>query len=82
MVLLDIGFGNVVNAERIVSMVSPDSAPIKRIVSDAKERGLVIDASYGRKTKTVIVVDSGHIILSSLEPDVLAQTAKGSGTDA
>lgn len=82
MVLLDIGFGNVVNADRVISMVSPDSAPIKRIVTDAKERGLVIDASYGRKTKTVIVTDSGHVILSSLEPDVLAKSMKGSDSNA
>lgn len=63
--LLNIGFGNLVNAEKIVAIVSPDSAPIKRMVQDAKDRGSVVDATYGRKTKAVIITDSDIIVLSA-----------------
>lgn len=63
--LLNIGFGNLVNAEKIVAIVSPDSAPIKRMVQDAKERGNLVDATYGRKTKAVIITDSDMIVLSA-----------------
>ncbi len=63
--LLNIGFGNLVNAEKIVAIVSPDSAPIKRMVQDAKDRGSVVDATYGRKTKAVIITDSNMIVLSA-----------------
>lgn len=70
--LVNIGFGNTVSASRIVAMVSPESAPIKRIVSDAREQGFLIDATYGRKSRTAIVVDSGHVILSALQPETLA----------
>lgn len=63
--LLNIGFGNLVNAEKIVAIVSPDSAPIKRMVQDAKERGNLVDATYGRKTKAVIITDSNMIVLSA-----------------
>ena len=66
MKLVNIGFGNMVNAQRVVAMVSPDSAPIKRIVQDAKEKGMLIDATFGRKTKTVLVMDSGHVVLSGI----------------
>ncbi len=72
MKLVNIGSGNMVCAERIVSVVTPESAPIKRIIGDAKERGTLIDATHGRKTKTVIIVDSGHIILTYLPYDKLA----------
>jgi len=71
MKLINIGFGSMVAAGRILSMLSPDSAPIKRIVQEAKERGMLIDASYGRATKTVILMDTDHVILSALTPDVL-----------
>ena len=71
MKLLNIGFGSMVAAGRILSMLAPDSAPIKRIVQEAKERGMLIDASYGRATKTVILMDTDHVILSALTPDVL-----------
>lgn len=64
MKLINIGLGNLVSVERIISIVSPDSAPIKRMVSEGKERGMVIDATGGRKTESVIVTDSGHIVLS------------------
>ena len=70
--LINIGFGNTVNAERIVAVVSPEAAPVKRIVQTAKDSGFAIDATCGRKTRSVIVCDSGHVILSALQPDPLA----------
>ena len=71
MKLLGIGFGNLVSAERIVSIVSPESAPIKRMIQDVRERGALIDASFGRSTRSVLIMDSGNVILSALTPDVL-----------
>ena len=76
MKLINIGFGNLVSAERIVSILSPESAPIKRMIQDVRDRGLLIDASFGRSTKAVIVTDSGNLILSSLTPETLAQRAE------
>lgn len=73
MTLLNIGFGNMVSLERIVAVVSPDSAPIKRIVQDVRENGLLIDASFGRSTKSVLVMDSGNIILSSLDTETISE---------
>lgn len=73
MKLIAIGFGNLVSADRVVSVVSPESAPIKRMIQDVRERGLLIDASFGRSTKSVIVMDSGNVVLSALPPDTLAQ---------
>lgn len=72
MKLINIGFGNVVAASRIVAIVSPDSSPIKRIVSDAKENGTLIDATYGRRTRAVIITDSEHVILSAVQPETVA----------
>lgn len=69
--LADIGFGNLVNTDRIVAVVSADAAPTKRIISAAKEKNLAVDATCGKKTKTVIIMDSGHIILSAKSPDRL-----------
>ena len=69
--LLNIGFGNMVSVSRIVAVVSPDSAPIKRIIQDVRERGDLIDATYGRRTKSVVIMDSGHVVLSPLQPDTL-----------
>ena len=82
MKLINIGFGNLVSADRILAVVSPESAPIKRIISDVKERGLLVDASFGRATKAVILMDSGHVILSALQPETIAaRTGKvGGGT--
>ena len=77
MKLINIGFGSVIAAGRILAIVEPDSAPIKRIVQEAKERGMLVDASYGRKTQAVILMDTDHIILSALTPDAL--TARLSG---
>ena len=71
MKLLGIGFGNLVSAERIISIVSPESAPIKRMIQDVRERGALIDASFGRSTRSVIIMDSGNVILSALTPEVL-----------
>lgn len=72
MKLINIGFGNMVSASRLVAIVSPESAPIKRIVQDARENGSLIDATYGRRTRAVIVTDSGHIILSAVQPETVA----------
>lgn len=66
MELLDIGFGNMVSADRLIAIVNPDSAPVKRIVQDARDRNMLIDATYGRRTKVVMVADSGHVILSAV----------------
>ena len=69
MKLINIGFGNLVSQERLVAIVSPDSAPIKRMVQEARERGMLIDASYGHKTQSVILMDTDHVILSALSPE-------------
>ena len=72
MKLINIGFGNMVSASRLVAIVSPESAPIKRIMQDAKEQGTLIDATYGRRTRAVIITDSDHVILSALQPETVA----------
>ena len=72
MQLINIGFGNIVSAERIISIVSPESAPIKRIVQEAKDSKMAIDATYGRRTRSVIITDSDHIILSAVQPETVA----------
>lgn len=72
MQLVNIGFGNMVSAERIISIVSPESAPIKRIVQEAKDSKDAIDATFGRRTRSVIIMDSGHIILSAVQPETIA----------
>lgn len=72
MQLINIGFGNLVCTERIVAIVSPDSAPIKRMIHDADDKGMLINATYGRKTRAVIITDSDHIVLSSLQPETVA----------
>lgn len=71
--LINIGFGNIVSANRIVSIVSPESAPIKRIIQDARDRGSLIDATYGRRTRAVIITDSDHVILSAVQPETVAK---------
>lgn len=70
--LINVGFGNIVSANRIIAIVSPESAPIKRIIQEARERGMLIDATYGRRTRAVIVTDSDHIILSAVQPETVA----------
>ena len=72
MKLINIGFGNMVSANRLVAIVSPESAPIKRIIADARERGSLIDATYGRRTRAVIITDSYHVILSAVQPETVA----------
>ena len=69
MKLINIGFGNMVSSQRILAVVGPDSAPIKRIVQEAKDRAMLIDATYGRKTKSVIIMDTDHVILSAIQPE-------------
>ena len=70
--LLNIGFGNMVAANRVMAIISPESAPIKRMVQDARDKGLLIDATYGRKTRAVLVMDSGQIVLSAIQPETVA----------
>ena len=76
MKLINIGFGNMVSAGRIIAIVSPESAPIKRVISDAREKGGLIDATFGRRTRAVIVTDSGCIVLSALQPETVAGRLK------
>ena len=77
--LINIGFGNIVSANRVIAMVSPESAPIKRVMQEARDRGQLVDATYGRRTRAVIIMDSGHVILSSLITDTLAARINGTG---
>ena len=72
MKLVNIGYGNSIAESRIIAVVAPDSSPVKRIIADAKEKGLLIDATYGRKTKSVIVTDSTHVILSAVSPETIS----------
>ena len=72
MKLINIGFGNMVNASRLVAVVSPDSAPIKRIIQESKERGTLIDATQGRRTRAVLIMDSDHVVLSYLQTETLS----------
>lgn len=73
MKLINIGFGNLVSARRLLTVVSPDSAPVKRLVQEARERAMLIDASFGRKTRAVLVMDTDHVILSALPPETIAK---------
>ncbi len=73
MKLINIGFGNIVSAHRVVAIVSPESAPIKRVIADARDRAQLVDATYGRRTRAVIIMDSGHVILSAIQPETVAQ---------
>lgn len=69
--MVSVGFGNIVSASRIVAMVSPESAPIRRVVSEARDRGMLIDATHGRRTRAVIITDSGHVVLSAVNPETV-----------
>ena len=73
MKLINIGFGNMVSANRLIAIVSPESAPIKRIIQEARDRGSLIDATYGRRTRAVIITDSDHVVLSAIAAEKLAQ---------
>ena len=77
MVLVNIGFGSMVAAGRVLSILAPDSAPIKRVIQEAKDRGILIDASYGRKTKSVLLMDTDHVILSAVSPETITARVMG-----
>ena len=77
MKLLNIGFGNMVSTDRLIAIVSPDSAPIKRMIQEGRDRGVLIDATYGRKTRSVVIMDSDHIVLSAIQPDTVAARLNG-----
>ncbi|OPZ92641.1 MAG: hypothetical protein BWY74_01486 [Firmicutes bacterium ADurb.Bin419] len=81
MKLINIGFGNIVSASRLVAIVSPESAPIKRIIQEARERGMLVDATYGRRTRAVIITDSDHIILSAVQPETVAHRLNSKEVD-
>lgn len=81
MKLINIGFGNMVSASRLVAIVSPESAPIKRIIQEAKDGGSLIDATYGRRTRAVIITDSDHVILSAVQPETVANRLSGKTAD-
>ena len=70
--LINIGFGNIVSAQRVVTIIGPESAPIKRIIQDGRDKGVVIDATYGRRTRSVLIMDSGQIILSAVQPETIS----------
>ena len=71
MQLINIGFGNIVSADRIIAIVSPESAPIKRLIQEAKDNNIAIDATYGRRTRAALIMDSGHVILSAIQPETV-----------
>ena len=81
MTLVNIGFGSMVAAGRVLSILAPDSAPIKRIIQEAKDRGMLIDASYGRKTKSVLLMDTDHVILSAVSPETLTDRWQGKAAE-
>ena len=80
MKLINIGFGNLVSAGRVIAIVSPDSAPIKRMVQEARDRGVLIDATYGRRTRAVVIMDNDHLVLSALQPDTVSNRMTGERT--
>ena len=77
MKLINIGFGNMVAAGRLIAIVSPDSAPIKRMVQEARDRGVLIDATYGRRTRAVLIMDNDHLVLSALQPETVSNRLAG-----
>ena len=79
MKLINIGFGNMISASRLLAVVAPESAPIKRIIQDTREKGMLIDATFGRRTRAVLVMDSGHVILSAIQPETVAGRIAGKG---
>ena len=81
--LINIGFGNIVSANRLITIVSPESAPIKRIIQEARQKGNLVDATYGRRTRAVIITDSAHVILSAVQPETVANrlTDKDDGSE-
>ena len=79
MQLISIGFGNVVATNRIVAISSPESSPIKRLIQDARDKGMLVDATYGRRTRAVVITDSGHVILSALQHETIVNRVPGAG---
>jgi len=79
--LINIGFGNIVAGNRVIAVVSPESAPIKRIIQEAREKGILIDATYGRRTRAVIITDSDHIVLSAIQPETVSHRLSNSDQD-
>ena len=77
--LINIGFGNVVNSDKVIAIINPDSAPIKRMIQESRERGMLIDATYGRKTASIFIMDSDHVILSALSPEKFGIRAGNTG---
>ena len=82
MKLINIGFGNMISAGRLIAIVSPESAPIKRMVQEARDRGVLIDATYGRRTRAVLIMDHDHLVLSALQPETVANRAAGAKDNA
>lgn len=70
--MINIGFGNIISANKLIAVVDPDSAPIKRLIQETRDRGLLVDATYGRKTRSVIIMDSGQVILASVQPETIS----------
>lgn len=81
MKLINIGFGNMVNSSRVVAIISPESAPVKRIIQEARDSRVLVDATYGRRTRAVIITDSDHVILSSLQPETVANRLDDSSSE-
>lgn len=81
MKFINIGFGNIISAHRLIAIVSPESAPIKRIIQDARDSGKLVDATYGRRTRAVIIMDSEHVILSAVQPETVANRLDKEDTD-
>ena len=81
MKLINIGFGSLIAAHRLLAVLAPDSAPIKRVIQEARDRGMLIDASYGRKTKAVILMDTDHVILSAITPETISERCAGKNTE-
>ena len=79
MTFINVGFGNMVAAERVVALDSPDSAPVKRLIQDARDKGMLVDATYGRRTRAVVITDSGHVILSALQHETIVNRVPGAG---
>jgi hypothetical protein len=79
--LINVGFGSLVSVERIVAVVGPDSAPIKRMIQEARDRGILIDATYGRRTKAVLIMDNDHLVLSALPPETISNRVDGEKLD-
>lgn len=81
MKLINIGFGNMVSSGKLVAIVSPESAPIKRIIQEVRDKGMLVDATYGRRTRAVIIMNSGHVVLSPIQPETIAGRVSGKSSD-